>query len=155
MSEFCLEAITGAKSSAFARCVKLASHSELKTVMVGEQRDQILDLIFGMFPSLFRPNRAGVMNCVIKWKITGRADGEADLYQLAVVDRVCTSIRLPDPEGRELTPQIVISMDAVDFLQLMAGTTSPSSMFMMGKIKTKGDSSLATSFVSMFDMPRC
>jgi hypothetical protein len=154
MAEFNVDNLAGLTPAEFARLVKRTPNTTLTQVMRGEQRRPILDSIFKTMPTLFRPERAGAARAVIHWNITGRPDGEADRYQLAIADRACTAVALPDPDGAEQPPRLTVTMGGVEFLQLIAGTTNPAMAFMMGKIKAKGDVSLAAGFANYFDLPR-
>jgi putative sterol carrier protein len=154
MAEFNIESLAGMSPTELARLVKRTPHATLTQAMRGEHRRQILDSIFTSMPTIFRPDRAGSTSAVIHWQITGRPDGEIDRYQIAIGNGTCTSTPLPDPSGATLEPRLTITLGGVELLQLIAGTTNPAMMFMMGKIKAKGDISLAASFPNLFDMPR-
>lgn len=148
-----LEGLTPAE---FGRLVKKTPYATLSETMKSDLRDPILDTIFERLPSLFRPERAGSTNAMIHWHITGRPDGGSDVYQLVIADRACSTAKVDrgaaDEDGAQ--PRLTITIGAVELLQLIAGTTNPTMMFMMGKIKAKGDLALAASFANLFNMPR-
>jgi hypothetical protein len=155
MTGFNLEELAGLEPIEVARVLKRTPAGTLGSLMRGEHRREILDLIFTAMPRLFRPEKAGSTSAVIHWYLTGRPDGGVDTYQLAIADRTCTTAPLTgadDPTAAE--PRLTITMGAVEFLQLISGASNPTMMFMMGKIKAKGDLGLAASFANLFDMPR-
>jgi putative sterol carrier protein len=133
----------------FAAMVKSASKEQLEAVLAGEQRGKILDEIFSRFPQQFRADRAGATNAVIHWNITGRPDGSADTYEVVIADGACTLS--PSPQA---DPKLTVTIDGVDFLNLITGNGNPMMMFMTGKLKAKGDLGLAANLANLFDLPR-
>ncbi|MBN1173494.1 MAG: SCP2 sterol-binding domain-containing protein [Micromonosporaceae bacterium] len=154
MTEFNIEEFAELGPAEFTRLVKRTPHAMLDKAMRSEYREKIVTTIFETIPTMFRPERAGGITAIIHWYVTGRPDGGTDAYQIAIVNRTCTVTPLPDPANPETAPRLKISMDGVSFLQLVAGTTNPAMMFMMGKIKAKGDIALATSIGNIFNWPR-
>ena len=154
MAGFNTEDLAGLGPVELARLVKRTPHATLTEAMRGEHRKRVLDSIFTTMPTLFRPDRAGATTAVIHWNITGRLDGEIDRYQLAIDKGTCTAANLLDNPEAQQSPRLTVTLGGVEFLQLIAGTTNPAMMFMMGKIKAKGDVPFAASFPNLFDMPR-
>lgn len=154
MTEFNVEDFAGISPAEFARLVKRTSHTMLAKAMRSEHRDRIVETIFAAIPSMFRPDHAAGLNAVIHWHVTGRPDGGVDAYQITIANRTCAVERLTDPDHPVVAPRLKISMDGVAFLQLVAGTTNPAMMFMMGKIKAKGDISMAATIGNYFNLPR-
>ncbi|NEE38716.1 acyl-CoA synthase, partial [Streptomyces sp. SID7982] len=58
----------------FARIVKGLSAKQLAEVMRGELRTRILGEVFGRMKQQFRPEAAGGLTALIRWKITGESD---------------------------------------------------------------------------------
>ncbi len=133
----------------FARLVKSLSANELREVMRGERRKQVLDDAFGRMPGQFRGERAADTEAVIHWCVGGRSDGGVDVYELVISGGTCVLSVSP---GRE--PRLALTLGAAEFLRLVTGTVSPVTLFMTGKLKAKGDLGLATSFSKIFDIPR-
>ncbi|MBT8226410.1 MAG: acyl-CoA synthase [Dactylosporangium sp.] len=154
MTEFDAERLSGLTPLEFARLVKRAPHAKLSTVMQSEYRSRILNTIFEEFPTMFRADRAEGTSAVVHWHITGRPDGGVDAYQITIAEGTCTVTTLADPASPPVPPRLKVTMGGVEFLQLIAGITNPAVMFMMGKIKAKGDISLAATIVNLFEMPR-
>jgi putative sterol carrier protein len=46
-------------------------------------------------------------------------------------------------EGLADSPNLTVTMSAVDFTEMLSGTLSPTAAFMSGKLKVKGDMMLA------------
>lgn len=70
----------------FARIVKNLSAKQLAEVMRGELRTRILGEIFGRMKQQFRPEAAGGLTALIRWKITGESDA---VYETAIADGAC------------------------------------------------------------------
>jgi putative sterol carrier protein len=133
----------------FAQTVKSASDAQMSEVMHSDSRGKILDAIFGRFPELFRPDRAGSTNAVIHWNITDRPDGGVDTYQLVIANGTCVLSPSVDQD-----PKLAVTVGPVDFLKVVSGNGNPMMMFMTGKLKAKGDLGLAANIANLFDMPR-
>lgn len=147
MTEFDLEHLKSLEPEEFAAMVKGARKSELDELMSGEYRKPILDTIFDRMPGLFRPERAGATDAVIRWNITG--DGRTDSYDVTIADGSCTSGPAIAPD-----PKVAITLTGPDFLTVVAGSANPTMMFMTGKLKFKGDMALAASVPGMFELPK-
>lgn len=155
MTGFNLEELSALGPTEVARILKRTPATTLATLMRSEQRHDILNTIFAAMPLLFRPDRAGSTTAVMHWYLTGRPQGGTDVYQLVIEDGACTTAPLTgadDETARE--PRLTVTIGAVEFLQLISGASNPTMMFMMGKIKAKGDLALAASFANLFDMPK-
>ena len=84
----------------------------------------------------------------LAFKITGRADGEADRYRVLIRDGEVTA-------GRDLDvdPRVTIVMDGVDFLKLVTGNANPVMSFIKGKLKVRGDLGFAAQVPGLFRIP--
>nr|WP_202504583.1 SCP2 sterol-binding domain-containing protein [Streptomyces sp. SID4912] len=131
----------------FARIVKGLSGRELAEVMRGELRARVLGAVFGRMRQQFRPEAAGRLNALIRWKITG---SEELVYETLVADGTCVVT-----EGRsEAEPRTTLVMADADFLKLVSGNGNPVTMFMMRKLKVAGDVGLASGLTRYFDIPK-
>ncbi|MEV4516557.1 SCP2 sterol-binding domain-containing protein [Dactylosporangium sp. NPDC049525] len=135
--------------SEFAQIVKRSSADELYRLVTGEQRREVLDVVFVRMPGVFRADRAGSLKAVLHWKVGDRPGGGADTYELVIADRTCTLSPAPD---RSAT--LELSIGAVDFLKMVTGNANPIALFMLGKLKTKGDVGLTARIPNLFDVPR-
>ncbi|MEW2175881.1 SCP2 sterol-binding domain-containing protein [Streptomyces sp. NPDC005406] len=131
----------------FARIVKGLSAKQLGEVMHGELRTRVLGEVFGRMRQQFRPEAAGQLEALIRWKITGDTDA---VYETAIADGTCTI-----SEGRsEAEPRTTLVMADAEFLKLVSGNGNPVTMFMMRKLKVAGDLGLASGLTRYFDIPK-
>lgn len=71
----------------FARIVTGLSAKQLGEIMHGELRSRVLGEVFGRMKQQFRPEAAGQLTALIRWKITG--DSEA-VYETSIGNGTCT-----------------------------------------------------------------
>lgn len=148
MTDFDPAIFATADPSELARTIKSTPDARLKEIMRGPARRPVLDQIFARFPTLFRPERAGGTEAVIHWNVTDGPDGGVDTYEVVVANAVCTTSGEPSRE-----PRLALTLSPLDFLKLIAGA-NPVMMFMTGKLKAKGDLSLAADIAKLFDLPK-
>jgi predicted lipid carrier protein YhbT len=129
--------------------VRTTPEGELTAVMQSDARTKVLDEVFSRFPALFRADRAGSTSAVIHWNIADRPGGGEDTYELVIDNGVCTVANPPEHE-----PKLSVTLGAVDFLKVAAGTANPVMMFMTGKLKARGDLGLAANIANLFDLPK-
>jgi putative sterol carrier protein len=134
---------------AFARNVGAASDEQLAAGMSGDMRGQILDEVFGRIEAHFRADKAQQVEATIRFKITGRADGEADRYE-AVIDKGTCRLAKDLVER----PDVTITVDAATFLKLITGNANGPELFLRRKLKVKGDLALAARLTGLFALPR-
>jgi hypothetical protein len=144
-----LSQYASANPSEFANMVKSASNEQLAEMISGPQRKQLLDTIFERMPGLFRADKAGSTNAVVHWIVGDGPDGSSDTYELAIADGACTLSPTPAAE-----PKLALTLGGVDFLKVVSGNANPVMLFMTGKLKAKGDLSLAANIANLFDMPK-
>ncbi|MER7664011.1 MULTISPECIES: SCP2 sterol-binding domain-containing protein [unclassified Streptomyces] len=131
----------------FARIVKGLSGRELADVMRGELRGRVLREVFGRMRQQFRPENAGSVEALIRWKITGESE---EVFETSITDGTCTV-----HEGRsEREPRTTLVMGDAEFLKLVSGNGNPVTMFMMRKLKIAGDVALAAGLTRYFDIPK-
>ena len=83
---------------------------------------------------------------------SSRGEGERlalTIQSLVVENGTCTVEK--DPTA---APDLSLQLGPAEFLKLITGTGNPALMFMMGKIKAKGDLGLATGLASWFETPK-
>jgi putative sterol carrier protein len=95
-------------------------------------------------PRVFKSENAADTRAIIQFDIT---DGEP-VYQR--IDNGTLSVH----EGRAEAPDVVISMTDSNFVKLFKGELNPMTAFMMGKLKVKGDVSLAQRLSSFIDQDK-
>ncbi|WP_405939797.1 SCP2 sterol-binding domain-containing protein [Streptomyces sp. NBC_00726] len=131
----------------FARIVKGLSAKQLAEVMHGELRTRVLGEVFGRMKQQFRPEAAGALTALIRWKITGDTDV---VYETSIADGRCAV-----SEGRSAAePRTTLVMADAEFLKLVSGNGNPITMFMMRKLKVAGDVGLASGLTRYFDIPK-
>lgn len=131
----------------FARIVKGLSAKQLGEAMHGELRARVLGEVFGRMGQQFRPEAAGRLTALIRWKITGDTDV---VYETSIADGTCAI-----SEGRsDAEPRTILVMADAEFLKLVSGNANPVTMFMMRKLKVAGDVGLASGLTRYFDIPK-
>ncbi|MCQ4210598.1 SCP2 sterol-binding domain-containing protein [Streptomyces longispororuber] len=135
----------------FARIVKGLSAKEISTIAQdGALRTRILKEVFGRMERQFKPDVAGSLEAVVRWKITGQGDNPEVVYETRISGGACTVT-----EGRsEGEPRVTLVMGDAEFLKLVSGNSSPVTMFMMRKVKIAGDVALASGLTRYFDIPK-
>ena len=93
-------------------------------------------------PSVFKPDAAKGMKAVYQFDLTGDNGGK---YSLAIDDG-----QLTVGDGTHASPNITITMSANDYLDMVNGKLNPQMAFMGGKLKIKGDMSLALKMQQIF-----
>lgn len=131
----------------FAKIIKSLTTRELGEIARGDLRRRVLAEVFGRMERQFRPESAGSLSALIRWKITGESDV---VYETAIADGTCVVT-----EGRtEGDPRLTLVMGDADFLKLVSGNASPVTLFMLRKVKIAGDVGLASGLTRYFDIPK-
>lgn len=137
-------------ASEFTRIVRGMSDREIRDVMGGEHRRAILDGIFGHFPLVFRPERARGVTQVTQMRITGGPpEHPDDTYEVVVDDGECW---IADEPGEDY--DVSLMMGPVELTKLVTGTGNPTLMVVRGKMKVRGDLTMAKNFSSYFTGPK-
>jgi putative sterol carrier protein len=98
--------------------------------------------LMAAMPEAFNPAKATGVKAVIQYNLTG---DEGSQWQSTIVDGVCTV-----EEGVAENPTLTITMDANDYVEMMAGRLDGMQAFMSGKIKVNGDIMLASRLMTFF-----
>ncbi len=98
--------------------------------------------LFDNMPSTFQKEAAAGMNVVYQFDITGEGGAR---YHAAIVDGELSVI-----EGQHEAPSITITMTSRDYIDLSTGKLNGQMAFMTGKIRIKGDLSLAMKMPKIF-----
>ncbi|MEV8315448.1 SCP2 sterol-binding domain-containing protein [Streptomyces sp. NPDC059900] len=132
----------------FAKIVKGLSGKEITEIAQdAELRARVLQEVFGRMGRQFKPEAAGTLEALIRWKITGADEA---VYETDISDGTCT-VR----EGRSnAEPRVTLVMADAEFLKLVSGNANPVTMFMMRKLKVAGDVALAAGLTRYFDIPK-
>ncbi|GGL42333.1 SCP2 sterol-binding domain-containing protein [Phycicoccus endophyticus] len=143
------QSLTTATPAEFVATVKTASDRELREAFAGEHREALLDAVFGRFPEQFRPEKAGDRRARIDFRVTGGPGDSSDTYAVVVDGGTCTVEKAPT-----LDPDLSLMAGPAEFLKLISGTGNPAMMFMMGKVKARGDLALASALANWFETPK-
>lgn len=131
----------------FARIVKGLSTKEINEIMRGDLRRRVLGEVFRRMERQFRPENAGSLDALIRWKVTGESDV---VYDIAIADGTCTV-----HEGRtEAEPRTTLILGDAEFLRLVSGNANPVTMFITRKLRLAGDVGLASGLTRYFDIPK-
>jgi len=101
----------------------------------------ILEVMQGM-PGAFQSARAGNVNAVVQFNLTGDGGGT---WTVKIAEGKCEVA-----EGAAQAPNATVTAAAADYLALTRGELNPMSAFMSGKLKITGDMSLMMSFQNWF-----
>lgn len=132
----------------FGRLVRDAPEDRLEQLMRSPARKAVLDGIFWSMPRQMDSGQAVGVQTTIRWCITGRPDGETDVYHLVVEDGQASIIKeLPGPD-----PRLTITLDGVEFLRLVSGNSDPMQAYFSGRIALAGDIMVAAKLAQLFKM---
>ena len=132
---------------AFARLIGRARRDQLDAVMSGPARPVVLEQIFRRFAEHYRAGEKRPPK-VIHWKVTGRPDGGQDGYELVLHGDRCEANAVPK-HGADTT----VVLGGPELLLLTSGNGRPTTMFMTGKLKIRGDLGLAAALAKIFAVP--
>ncbi|MFJ4918934.1 SCP2 sterol-binding domain-containing protein [Streptomyces sp. NPDC088725] len=127
--------------------VKGLSGRELAEALRGELRQRVLREIFGRMREQFRPENAGTLSAVIRWRITGESDA---VFETVIDNGHCT-VREGPGEDR---PRTTFVLRDVDFLRLASGNAGPVTMYLTRKVRITGDLSVAAGLPRYFEIPK-
>ena len=131
-----------------ADAISSVTDEQLRELLSGPRREEILDEVFRRMEQHFKPSSAAGVDAVIHWKIAGRGDGGVDHYEVVLRDGACTTSKDPKHE-----PRVTLALDGVDFMRLVTGNAAGPMLFMSGKLKIEGDLMFSTQIQSMFTIP--
>lgn len=127
------------------RSIDTAARTQRLTEALEQDRDGVLDQVFQGMVERYDPGRAGDVDAVVEWRVRGRPDGGLDRFQLVIAHGVC---RLERDAGAE--PSVIFTIDANDFLQLVAGGVHGPALFTSGRLRVDGDMMLAARVPGFF-----
>jgi predicted lipid carrier protein YhbT len=133
----------------FARLVKGLGAREIAESFRGELRLRALREIFARMQRVFRPDAAGSLRALIRWRVEG-AEGIANVFETEIGEGRCV-VREGD-SGAEA--KVVLALADAEFLKLVSGNANPVTMFVLRKIKVSGDVALAAGLTRLFDIPK-
>jgi putative sterol carrier protein len=145
----------GHLAEGLGRVVRDVPAERLEQVMRSPARKPLLDGIFWQMPKQLDAEQSIGVTTAIRWHITGRADGEIDIYLLQVDNgRARTSKQTESqPVAGASAPNLTITMDGVELLRLVSGNLDPMQAYFKGRIQLAGDIMVAAKMAQMFRMP--
>jgi putative sterol carrier protein len=146
--------IGGMDPRAFAQLIKHASNDQLDAVLSDPTlRRALLNRIFSRMAGQFRPENAPQRDSAIHWRLTG-GDGDDELYETWITGTHGSStpqcVTTNEPSHG---PRVTFTMAGEQFLKLVSGNSSPTMMFVTGKVKLDGDIAFAAQLTKIFDIP--
>jgi len=98
--------------------------------------------VFDNMATNFNSDKAAGMKAVYQYDITGDGGGK---WYAEIADQKCNV-----SEGQHASPNITITVAAKDWLDIINGKLDGQMAFMSGKLKVKGDMSLAMKLKTLF-----
>jgi predicted lipid carrier protein YhbT len=134
----------------FARLVKDLPARDLAAAFRGELRLRALREIFSRMERQFRPEAAGSLRALIRWKVEGEAGDGVSVFETSIADGRCVAREGASDEQ----PRVTLALADAEFLKLVSGNGNPVTMFVLRKIKIGGDVGLAAGLTRLFDIPK-
>lgn len=138
-------------TDSLVRLVSRASKDQLKALAEDETlRPFFLDEIFRRMSQQLIQEKVRDVSVVISWRFTN-GDGEDgyDRYQTLIEDGDFTAAK-----DLDRIPDTTVTVSVYDFILMATGNAAFASMFVTGKVKVKGDYSVAAMLTSYFDIPK-
>lgn len=107
--------------------------------------EMTIDKLMQLMPAAFIPEKAGELAADVQFHFEG--DGGGD-WVARIRDGACTTERAT-VDGARLT----LTVGVEDWLKIVTGELNAMSAFAQGKIKLKGDLSLAMKLMDFFKLP--
>ncbi len=104
-----------------------------------------IEQLMQQMPEAFLPAKAGNVNAVVQFNLTGEGGGN---YVVSIADGKCTVA-----QGTTPTPNATVTAAAADYLAIVRGELNPMTAFMTGKIRVTGDMGLMMRFLDWFARP--
>jgi putative sterol carrier protein len=100
--------------------------------------------LFEKMPGQFQADKAGDMNAVILFDLSGEGGGQ---WSVSIADGKCDVT-----QGAADSPKSTVRMDAGDYHDMITGKLNPMMAFMSGKVKVEGDLNTVMKFQQIFGM---
>lgn len=103
-----------------------------------------IEELFEKLPGAFIPEKAGDMDAVIQFVLTG--EEASDWYVLIKDGKVKVE------KGKNEAPTMTLTADSQDYKDIVTGRMQPMNAFMQGKVKLQGNLNLAMKFAEIFKL---
>jgi putative sterol carrier protein len=100
--------------------------------------------LMNRMPRAFMPEKAGDLDAVIQYHLTGEEAGD---WIITIQDGQCTVA-----EGIAENPNMTLTADSQDYKDVIVGKVNGMTAFMTGKLKLAGDLNLAMKLPDYFKM---
>ncbi len=104
-----------------------------------------IDDVMTRLPEAFVPEKAGDLEASVQFYFTGERQSE---WWAMIEGGACRTGR-----GEQPAPNVTLTVDGEDYLDLIRGELNPMSAFMQGKLKVSGDVTLALKLTTLFERP--
>ena len=98
--------------------------------------------VFAQMPEAFLAEKAGDLQATFQFNLSGEGGGD---WAVIVDKGTCRVV-----EGVVAKPDVTVGMAAEDYVKMTTGQLQPVVAFMQGKIKLKGDMTLAMKVQEIF-----
>jgi len=103
-----------------------------------------IEELFDRLPGAFIPEKAGDMDSVIQFELTGE---EASSWAVVIKDGSCKV-----EKGQHENPTMTLTADSQDYKDIVTGRLKAMNAFMQGKVKLQGNLNLAMKFAEIFKL---
>lgn len=103
-----------------------------------------IEELFEKLPGAFLPDKAGDMDAVIQFVLTGE---EASDWYVVIRDS-----QVKVEKGKHEAPTMTLTADSQDYKDIVTGRMQPMNAFMQGKVKLQGNLNLAMKFAEIFKL---
>jgi putative sterol carrier protein len=103
-----------------------------------------IEELFDRLPDVFIPEKAGDMDSVIQFELTGE---EASSWAVVIKDATCKV-----EKGKHENPTMTLTADSQDYKDIVTGRLKAMNAFMQGKVKLQGNLNLAMKFAEIFKL---
>lgn len=138
-------------TDSLVRLVSNASKEQLRALAEDEiLRPFFLDEIFRRMSQQLIHEKVRDVSIVVSWRFTnGDSEDGYDRYQTVIEDGDFAAAK-----NLDRIPDTTVTVSVYDFILLATGNAAFASMFVTGKVKIKGDYSVAAMLTSYFDIPK-
>lgn len=103
-----------------------------------------IEELFEKLPGAFIPEKAGDMDAVIQFVLTGE---EASDWYVVIKDAKVDVVK-----GVHDVPTMTLTAESQDYKDIVTGRMKPMNAFMQGKVKLQGNLNLAMKFAEIFKL---
>ncbi len=103
-----------------------------------------IEVLFEKLPGAFLPEKAGDMDTVIQFELTGEEAGD---WAIIIKDGA-----VKVEKGKQESPAMVLTADSQDYKDIVTGRINAMNAFMQGKVKLQGNLNMAMKFAEVFKL---